>query len=110
MGTIVMRDKESLEGRAMEMLASRMPCPEEMEAYERVLGDAMIGDSSHFAREDYVEEAWRIVDPILKDPTPILEYEKHTWGPDSGSVTPSDGWHNPDTLGHASIDLSKQAA
>lgn len=110
MGTIVMRDKESLEGRSVEMLASRRPCPEEMEAYERVLGDAMIGDSSHFAREDYVEEAWGIVDPILKNPTPILEYEKHTWGPDNDSVTPSDGWHNPGTTRYESIDPFKQTA
>jgi glucose-6-phosphate 1-dehydrogenase len=95
MGTIVMRDKETLEGRAVEMLASRRPCPEEMEAYERVLGDAITGDSSHFAREDYVEEAWRIVDPILKNPPPIQEYDQHTWGPQDESVSPQGGWHNP---------------
>lgn len=94
-GTIVMGATECLEGTAAEMLASRRPCPEEMEAYERVLGDAMAGDSSHFAREDYVEEAWRIVDPILRDPTPIREYNLNTWGPVDVSVTPPGGWHNP---------------
>jgi len=94
-GTIVMRDKESLEGQAVEMLATRRPCPEEMEAYERVLGDAMTGDSSHFAREDYVEEAWRIVDPILTNPPPIREYDRDTWGPQDESVSPPGGWHNP---------------
>ena len=41
-----------------------------MDAYERVLGDAMEGDATLFAREDYVEEAWRIVDPVLKAATP----------------------------------------
>jgi glucose-6-phosphate 1-dehydrogenase len=66
-----------------------------MEAYERVLGDAITGDSSHFAREDYVEEAWRIVDPILKNPPPIQEYDQHTWGPQDESVSPQGGWHNP---------------
>ena len=68
-----------------------------MEAYERVIGDAMTGDSSHFAREDYVEEAWRIVDPILSSPPPIQEYERHTWGPSQldRAVIPSGGWHNP---------------
>jgi glucose-6-phosphate 1-dehydrogenase len=81
------------------MIATRQQCPEEMEAYERVLGDAMAGDPSHFAREDYVEEAWRIVDPILKANTPIFEYEKNTWGPaEVGKrVTPPSGWHNPVT-------------
>jgi glucose-6-phosphate 1-dehydrogenase len=50
-----------------------------MDAYERVLGDAMAGDASLFAREDYVEEAWRIVDPALKASTPICQYEQKTW-------------------------------
>jgi glucose-6-phosphate 1-dehydrogenase len=67
-----------------------------MDAYERVLGDAVAGDSSHFAREDYVEEAWRILDPVLKDPPPIQEYEPKTWGPDSAeALSPPGGWHNP---------------
>ena len=52
-----------------------------MDAYERVLGDAMAGDATLFAREDYVEEAWRIVDPVLKAGTPVYEYEPRTWGP-----------------------------
>ena len=108
MGTIVMGEKESLEGLAVEMLAGRRPCPEEMEAYERVLGDAMIGDSSHFAREDYVQEAWRIVDPILKSPPPVREYERHTWGPADESMSPPGGWHNPATLRHQSETQAKQ--
>ena len=61
-----------------------------MDAYERVLGDAMEGDATLFAREDYVEEAWRIVDPVLKASTPVYEYEPGTWGPkevDGGGVT-----------------------
>ena len=50
-----------------------------------------------FAREDYVEEAWRIVDPVLKADTPIYEYEKGTWGPGEVEqrVSPPGGWHNP---------------
>jgi glucose-6-phosphate 1-dehydrogenase len=68
-----------------------------MEAYERVLGDAMVGDTTHFAREDYVEEAWRIVDPILKASTPVYEYEKGTWGPAEAArgASPLAGWHDP---------------
>ena len=68
-----------------------------MEAYERVLHDAMRGDATLFAREDYVEEAWRIVDPVLKANTPVYEYEPGTWGPAEVEkrIVPADGWHNP---------------
>jgi len=79
-----------------ELLASRHPCANEMDAYERVLSDAMAGDATLFAREDYVEEAWRIVDPVLKAGTPAREYEPKTWGPaEVESVTPPGGWSNP---------------
>src|SRR6202007_3108311 len=83
----VMAPGEALRGETVEMIASRRPRPEEMEAYERVLGDAMAGDATFFAREDYVEEAWRIVDPVLKDGTPLYEYEPNTWGPSEGDQT-----------------------
>ncbi len=68
-----------------------------MEAYERVLTDAMAGDASLFARQDYVEEAWRIVDPVLKMSTPLYPYEPHTWGPDEVDrhVAPTCGWDKP---------------
>jgi glucose-6-phosphate 1-dehydrogenase len=83
-------------GQMAEMLASRTPKPGEMEAYERLLGDAMAGDSTQFARQDYVEEAWRIVDPMLKAATPVYEYDPDTWGPSQVSeVTPPGGWQNP---------------
>ena len=79
-----------------ELIASRHPCAKEMDAYERVLGDAMRGDQTLFAREDYVEEAWRIVDPVLKAGTPVQEYEPGTWGPDEiKRVTPPGGWQDP---------------
>ena len=79
-----------------ELLASRHPYAREMDAYERVLTDAMAGDSTLFAREDYVEEAWRIVDPALKAGTPVYEYEPKTWGPaEVERVTPTGGWQNP---------------
>jgi glucose-6-phosphate 1-dehydrogenase len=97
MGTTVLAPGEVLEGQKVEMVASHHPRPDEMEAYERVLGDAMAGDATFFAREDYVEEAWRIVDPVLKAETPLYEYEKGAWGP-SGvhtKVSPAGGWHNP---------------
>jgi glucose-6-phosphate 1-dehydrogenase len=96
-GSTVMASDEGLKGDAVEMVASRHPRPEEMEAYERVLGDAMSGDATLFAREDYVEEAWRIVDPVLKSGTPIYEYERGIWGPSEvkQKVSPPGGWHNP---------------
>jgi len=79
-----------------ELLAGRHPCAAEMDAYERVLSDAMAGDATLFAREDYVEEAWRIVDPALKAGTPVHEYEPKTWGPtEAGRLAPPDGWQNP---------------
>ena len=57
----------------------------------------MAGNATLFARQDYVEEAWRIVDPVLKTGTPVHEYEKGTWGPDEVDqrIVPPGGWHNP---------------
>ena len=78
-------------------MASRHPTVEEADAYERVLTDAMAGDATLFAREDYVEEAWRIVDPVLQAGTPIYEYDQGTWGPAETDqrVAPPGGWENP---------------
>ena len=81
--------------RAVEMVASRHPEPNEMEAYERALTDAMNGDSTLFARQDYVEEAWRIVDPILANQSPVIPYDPHTWGPSDQSIVPPGGWDDP---------------
>lgn len=68
----------------------------EIEPYERLLGQAILGDNSLFAREDTVEAAWRIIDPILHEVTPLSEYEPGTWGPDAAQlVAPEGGWHNP---------------
>ena len=82
----------------VELVASRHPRPDEMEAYERVLTDAMAGDATLFARQDYVEEAWRIVDPVLKAQTPVYPYQPHTWGPEnaqSDAIQPPCGWDDP---------------
>ncbi len=86
---------ESL-AESVEITGSRYPDPQDMDAYERVLTDALAGDSTLFARQDYVEEAWRIVDPALKANTPVFEYEPKTWGPkEAEQVTPPGGWLNP---------------
>jgi glucose-6-phosphate 1-dehydrogenase len=96
-GLTVMDQQEKMIGEQVELLASRYPGAEEADAYERVLGDAMAGDATLFAREDYVEEAWRIVDPVLKASTPLYEYEPGTWGPSEvdQKVSPPGGWENP---------------
>lgn len=88
---------EGLSLQTGEMVASHSPRGDEMDAYERVLGAAITGDSTLFAREDYVEEAWRIVEPVLKKNTPVYEYAPGTWGPEEVErVTPPGGWNNPD--------------
>lgn len=92
---VVSPENESVSQLA-ELQASRHPSAAEMDAYERVLTDAMAGDATLFAREDYVEEAWRIVDPVLKNGTPVHEYDPGTWGPAAvEKVNPPEGWQNP---------------
>ena len=83
--------------QVVEMLASRHPGADEMDAYERVLGDAMKGDATLFAREDYVEEAWRIVDPVLKTTTPFTELRIKQLGAGRNrqGMSPDGGWQNP---------------
>jgi glucose-6-phosphate 1-dehydrogenase len=68
-----------------------------MRLYERLLGDAIRGDAELFAREDAVEAAWRVVDPILRAVTPVHEYTPGTWAPPEAEriVARSAGWHNP---------------
>jgi glucose-6-phosphate 1-dehydrogenase len=96
-GLNVISPGEDTVSQSDELVVSRHPRADEMDAYERVLGDAMAGNPTLFAREDYVEEAWRIVDPVLKAGTPVLEYDPNTWGPHEfdQKVSPAGGWQNP---------------
>src|SRR5437867_7345245 len=106
----VMDPEEKMIGQAVELLASHHPSAGDMDAYERVLGAAMEGDATLFAREDYVEEAWRIVDPVLKTNSPIYQYETNTWGPSEAErVTPVGGWSNP-IMGQETVALAGQSA
>ena len=106
LGMMVMTPGEELAAQTVEMLASHSPRAGEMDAYERVLGAAMEGDPTMFAREDYVEEAWRIVDPVLKAGTPVYEYEPNTWGPSEAErVLPPGGWSNP-TVGREIVAVA----
>lgn len=84
------------QAESVELVFHRHLGADDMGAYERVLTDAMAGDATLFARQDYVEEAWRIVDPALKAGTPVFEYEPQAWGPkEVERVTPPGGWYNP---------------
>jgi len=83
-------------GERIELIAYHHP-RDEMSPYERLLGDALAGDMTLFAREDSVEEAWRIVDPILGNVTSLYEYDPGTWGPAEADrlILPPGGWQNP---------------
>jgi glucose-6-phosphate 1-dehydrogenase len=110
MGMMVLGSTEGVSLQAREMVASRAPHAGDMDAYERVLGAAIEGDATLFAREDYVEEAWRIVDPILKRNTPVHEYSPNTWGPEQAELLkPPAGWDDP-TVEQNPLALASQAA
>jgi glucose-6-phosphate 1-dehydrogenase len=87
---------EEMWGEEVELLA-RHHHPDEMPPYERLLGDAMRGDPTLFAREDSVEAAWEVVEPILGDTCPVHSYEPGTWGPSEADRLIADGgtWHAP---------------
>jgi len=85
---------EELKGEDVELLA-RHHHPDEMPPYERLLGDAIRGDPTFFAREDGVQAAWKVVDPILDDATPVHVYEPGTWGPPEADALTDGSWHEP---------------
>ena len=87
---------EGMHGEDVELIARHRPV-DEMSPYERLLGDAMRGDPSLFVREDAVEAAWGVVDPILDGATPLYEYDPQTWGPAEADriIAGDGGWHNP---------------
>ena len=95
-GTDVKKAGEEMVGESIELVAHHQE-PDEMEPYERLLGAAAKGDPTLFAREDAVEQSWRIVDPVLGDATPVYAYEPGTWGPREVEQTllPECGWHDP---------------
>jgi glucose-6-phosphate 1-dehydrogenase len=109
MGVSVAADADEGKRDSVELVASRQPAKEEIEPYERVLTDALMGDSSIFARQDYVEEAWRIVDPVLKAGTPVYSYEPHSWGPkEADAIVPPGGWVEPNMDGDAAKAVTNE--
>jgi glucose-6-phosphate 1-dehydrogenase len=87
---------EAMTGSEVELVALYTQ-GDEMEPYERLLGDAMKGDPNLFVREDLVEAQWRIVEPILGNVVPIHTYEPSTWGPTEAEklLSHEGGWYNP---------------
>lgn len=86
---------EAMVGRDVELLAAKADA-DEMDPYERLLGDAMKGDPTLFTRQDSVEAEWRIVENVLGDVTPIHIYEPGTWGPAEAARMIEGAWHNPE--------------
>jgi glucose-6-phosphate 1-dehydrogenase len=99
-GALVKRAGERIDGKQVELVIAEDGDPEELGAYEELLLDALRGNSARFARQDYVEEAWRIVDPVLGDVAPVHEYEPGTWGPpEASALIAADGrWSDPSSL------------
>ncbi len=88
---------ESMRGEDVELIACH-DGTDEMKPYERLLRDAMRGDQMLFARQDSVEEAWRVVEPVLGGAAPLVEYASETWGPAEADRLLQNGaaWHNPE--------------
>jgi glucose-6-phosphate 1-dehydrogenase len=88
---------EQMRGEDVDLIACHDQ-GDEMAPYERLLADAMRGDQTLFAREDTVLEAWRIVEPVLGQTTPLHDYAPGTWGPAQANriVGNGHGWHNPE--------------
>jgi glucose-6-phosphate 1-dehydrogenase len=91
---------EQMEGEDAELIVTHQNA-QEMSPYERLLGDALNGDASLFAREDEIEAQWRIVDPVLGNATPVHPYEPNSWGPAEADamIGDSEGWRNPAAVG-----------
>jgi glucose-6-phosphate 1-dehydrogenase len=96
LGAVVRKEGEKTELKPVELTAVRQAL-DEVPPYARLLQYAMQGDPTLFSREDLVESAWRIVDPILDQDTPLYPYDPGTWGPKEADdlIQSCHGWHNP---------------
>ena len=97
LGASAKRPGDGMLGQPIELTLARLHTSDEMDAYERLLGDAMEGDATLFARQDAVEAAWSIVDPLLKDGGTPLPYAPGSWGPAAADQLTRDvgGWVMP---------------
>jgi glucose-6-phosphate 1-dehydrogenase len=96
LGAVAKKPGEAMAGEPVELLASH-ESGSERPPYQRLIGDATRGDQSLFAGEDLVEAAWRVVNGVLDDRTPLHVYEPGTWGPQeaAGVLDRGDRWHDP---------------
>jgi glucose-6-phosphate 1-dehydrogenase len=96
LGARAKRPGEAMLGEAVELFA-RHQSGVERPPYQRLIGDARRGDQSLFAREDSVEAAWRVIDPVLRTQPPIHEYVRGSWGPAAAAAVLAHGdhWHDP---------------
>jgi glucose-6-phosphate 1-dehydrogenase len=97
LGARAKRPGEGMAGRPVELSVIEQPLDMRLLDYERLLGDAISGDATLFARQDVVEAAWAIVDPLIHDPGPMYEYEPGSWGPSQADRLVADvgGWNSP---------------
>jgi glucose-6-phosphate 1-dehydrogenase len=95
-GALAKINGEDMRGAPVELIA-RHNMEAEKSPYERLLGDAVRGETALFTQDDSVEAAWRVVDPILSGALPVLEYEPGSWGPDAAAkiVDGGESWHDP---------------
>jgi len=95
-GALVKRSGEEMHGEPVELIA-RHHTQSDKSPYERLLGDAVRGDGALFTHGDAVEAAWRVVDPVLQHPLPVVQYDPGTWGPPDAKavIEDGDGWHDP---------------
>lgn len=98
MGARIKKPGDELVGVPLELSAVRQDAAADTDPYERLLGDAMRGDASLFARQDVVEAAWAIVEPLIAQPPPVpIEYTPGSWGPAAAArlVETVGGWNTP---------------
>jgi glucose-6-phosphate 1-dehydrogenase len=97
LGASAKRPGDGMVGQATELALARSKSSDEMDAYERLLGDAMDGDATLFARQDSVEAAWGIVDPLIRMDREPFPYTPGTWGPDAANILTRSvgGWADP---------------
>jgi glucose-6-phosphate 1-dehydrogenase len=100
LGARVKMPGEDMIGESVELMLRHM-AGDEMTAYERLLGDALEGDATLFVRRDEALAAWTIVEPVLRAPAPVHEYQPGSWGPAEADalIARDGGWDNPATGG-----------
>jgi len=94
LGMRIKKPGEAMVSELSELSFVHYPSNDDMDAYERLLGDAMLGDAILFARQDAVEACWKIVQPVLGDVVPLEQYDPGSWGPSAAEKLTTDvgGW------------------